>query len=119
MIKLEHAMMYRLDVSGPLEASDGSQSNPRRQWWQMTRATLDGPDIHAVSAMPGIDWFTPYSNGYGRPHVRLPFHTSDGALILLEYQGIVHASDVPLNGNVWAAMKSNIAPSIAIVDRRT
>jgi len=26
--------------------------------------------------------------------VRLPFHTSDGALILLEYQGIVHASDV-------------------------
>ena len=67
----------------------------RRQWWQMTRATLDGPDIHAVSAMPGIDWFTPYPNGYGRPHVRLPFHTSDGgALILLEYQGIVHASDV-------------------------
>jgi len=26
---------------------------------------------------------------------------------------------MPLNGNVWAAMKSNIAPSIVIVDRRT
>ena len=41
MIKLEHAMMYRLDVSGLLESSDGSQSNPRRQGWQMTRATLE------------------------------------------------------------------------------
>ena len=42
--------------------------------------------------MPGIDWFTPYPNGYGRPHVRLPFHTNDGALVLLEYRGIVEAS---------------------------
>jgi hypothetical protein len=43
--------------------------------------------------MPGIDWFTPYPNGYGRPHVRLPFLTNDGALLLLEYRGIVEASE--------------------------
>jgi hypothetical protein len=42
--------------------------------------------------MPGIDWFTPYPNGYGRPHVRIPFLTNDGALVLLEYRGIVAAS---------------------------
>ncbi|MGH9163241.1 MAG: DUF3237 domain-containing protein [Vicinamibacteraceae bacterium] len=93
MITLEPAMTYRLEVTGPLLASDDSPPNPRRQWWQMTRATLDGPEIHAVSAMSGIDWFTPYPDGYGRPHVRLPFRTSDGALILLEYQGIVQATD--------------------------
>jgi hypothetical protein len=92
MIKLEPAMTYRLEVSGPLQATDDSQPNPRRQWWQMTHATLDGPQLHAESAMPGIDWFTPYPDGYGRPHVRIPLQTNDGALVLLEYQGIVHAS---------------------------
>ena len=92
MIELEHAMIYRLDVMGPVEPKDSSPDNPRRQFWQMSRATLDGPRIKAVSAMPGIDWFTPYPNGYGRPHVRLPFHTNDGAVVLLEYRGIVEAS---------------------------
>jgi len=92
MIELEHAMIYRLDVSGPVESNDSSPDNPRRQFWQMSKATLEGPRIKAVTAMPGIDWFTPYPNGYGRPHVRLPFHTDDGAVVLLEYRGIVHAS---------------------------
>ena len=85
-------MLYRLEVAGPLESSDGAGSNPRRQYWQMARATLHGPRIEAASAMPGIDWFTPYPNGYGRPHVRIPFLTNDGAAVLLEYRGIVQAS---------------------------
>ena len=93
MIELEPAMIYRLDVTGSAEATDGSASNPRRQFWQMARATLEGPNIHATTVMQGIDWFTPYPNGYGRPHVRLAFRTDDGALVLLEYRGIVQASE--------------------------
>jgi hypothetical protein len=92
MLQLEPAMTYRLEVAGPLESRDGSDVNPRRQYWQMSSATLDGPRIKARSAMPGIDWFTPYPEGHGRPHVRLPFTSDDGALILLEYDGIVQAS---------------------------
>jgi hypothetical protein len=92
MLQLQRAMTYSLEVAGPLEASDASGANPRRQYWQMSKATLDGPGIKARSAMPGIDWFTPYPDGYGRPHVRLPFTTDDGALLLLEYNGIVQAS---------------------------
>jgi hypothetical protein len=34
----------------------------------------------------------PYPGGYGRPHVRIPFRTDDGAVVLLEYRGIVEAS---------------------------
>ncbi|MGH8186465.1 MAG: DUF3237 domain-containing protein [Steroidobacteraceae bacterium] len=92
MIELEPAMIYRLDVTGPASSDDGSASNPRRVFWQMTRATLQGPNINATTLMPGIDWFTPYPGGYGRPHVRLAFRTDDGALVLLEYRGIVHAT---------------------------
>ena len=97
MIELEHEMIYALEVAGPVEATDGSESNPRRQFWQMSRATLRGPRIDASSAMPGIDWFTPYPDGYGRPHVRLPFITNDGALLLLEYRGVVEASEAFLH----------------------
>lgn len=93
MIELQPAFTYRLDVDGPLEPLDGSPPDPRRQWWQMTRATLQGPRLHAVSAMPGIDWFTPGDHGFGRPHVRLPLRASDGAVILLEYTGIVQATE--------------------------
>jgi hypothetical protein len=42
MIELEPAMIYRLHVTGPAEAGEGSPSNPRRQFWQMTGATLEG-----------------------------------------------------------------------------
>src|ERR1700741_3333632 len=70
---------------------------PWRQFWQMAKTSLDGPRINAVSALPGIDWFAPYPNGYGRPHVRLPFRTNDGAIVLLEYRGIVEASEAFLN----------------------
>jgi hypothetical protein len=97
VIDLEPAMLYRLEVAGPLESSDGSDTNPRRQYWLMSRATLRGPRIEAASAMPGIDWFTPYPNGYGRPHVRIPFVTNDGAVVLLEYRGIVEASPAFVN----------------------
>ena len=92
MIALEQEMIYRLEVEGPLEATDGSDSDPRRQYWKMSRATLRGPWIDASNTMLGIDWFTPYPNGFGRPHVRLPFLTSDGAVVLLEYRGIVEAT---------------------------
>ena len=92
MIELEPAMIYRLDVTGPAAAAEAAVPNTRRQFWQMTGATLEGPKIRAATVMPGIDWFTPYPDGYGRPHVRLAFRTDDGALVLLEYRGIVHAS---------------------------
>jgi hypothetical protein len=93
MIELTYAMTYRLEVEGPLTSSDQTESDSGRQFWQMKRASLNGPGISATTPMPGIDWFTPYSPGWGRPHVRLPFRTDDGAVVLLEYRGIVHATD--------------------------
>jgi hypothetical protein len=93
VIEMEFAMTYRLDVDGPLLSSNPDDPTPTRQFWQMSRATLEGPRIRAVTPMPGIDWFTPFAPGFGRPHVRLPFRADDGAIVLLEYGGIVHATD--------------------------
>jgi hypothetical protein len=93
VIELTHAMTYLLEVDGPIEPADGSSPDQRRQFWAMSRATLDGPNIKASTPMPGIDWFTPHGSGFGRPHVRLPFRTDDGAVLLMEYHGLVHATD--------------------------
>jgi hypothetical protein len=89
----ELVMTYRLQVRGPLESRDGSPPSTRRIYWEMTKATLEGPQIRATSPMSGIDWFSPSEDGFGRPHVRMPFLTDDGALILLEYRGIAQASE--------------------------
>ena len=50
----------------------------------MTRATLTGPRIKATSCLTGNDWFQSLGDGYGRPHVRIPFRTDDGALLPAE-----------------------------------
>jgi hypothetical protein len=90
-------MTYRLRIRGPLEPHDGSAPSDRRQWWEMSEATLEGPRIKASTPMSGIDWFTPLGGEFGHPHVRLPFMTDDGAVVLLEYQGIVQASAAFIN----------------------
>jgi hypothetical protein len=55
----------------------------------MAEATLEGKRIKARSAMPGIDWFAPGTDGFGRPDVRLQFITDDKAVVLLHYTGLV------------------------------
>jgi hypothetical protein len=90
-IHLELEMTYRLHVRGPLAGNDNAK--PRVQYWEMVRGSLDGPRIKATTPMPGNDWFSPLHGAFGRPHVRLPFTTDDGAAIILEYTGVVQATE--------------------------
>ena len=92
MIELVREMTYQLDIDGPAQDVDTSVQSPL-QYWQMTRATLTGPRIKATSCLTGNDWFQSLGDGYGRPHVRIPFRTDDGTLLLLEYRGLVQATD--------------------------
>jgi hypothetical protein len=84
----EFEMTYRLKVRGPLPSTKGSPRG-ERIYWEMAEATLEGKRIKARSAMPGIDWFAPGADGFGRPDVRLQFITDDNAVILLHYTGLV------------------------------
>ena len=92
VIELVREMTYRLEVSGPIEDA-GPSADGAVQYWEMTSATLEGPRIKATSPLRGNDWFRPLGDGYGRPQVRPPFRTDDGAVILLEYRGLVQATD--------------------------
>lgn len=91
MVGLEFEMHYRLEVKGPLPST---KDLPRGEhaWWEMAKATLEGKRIKAHSAMPGIDWFAPGPDGFGRPDVRIPFRTEDGTMVLLHYTGLVEVN---------------------------
>jgi hypothetical protein len=88
MPSLEFEMIYRLKVRGPLPSTQGSPRG-ERVYWEMAEATLEGKRIKARSAMPGIDWFAPGADGFGRPDVRLQFIADDKAVVLLHYTGLV------------------------------
>jgi hypothetical protein len=92
MISLQHEMTYRLKVTGPLAATEGSPQGTR-EYWEMTDGTLTGARISARIAMPGGDWFAVGVDRFGRPDVRVPFTTDDGATILLHYTGLVEMSE--------------------------
>jgi hypothetical protein len=92
MIALKHEMTYRLKVTGPLAATDGSPVGAR-EYWEMTEGTLTGDRIEAKVAMPGGDWMVVSSDRFGRPDVRVQFATDDGATIFLHYTGLVERTD--------------------------
>jgi hypothetical protein len=55
MVTLEHEMTYRLKVTGPLAATEGSPVGVR-EYWEMTEGTLTGDRIKAKIVMPCGDW---------------------------------------------------------------
>jgi Protein of unknown function (DUF3237) len=92
VIGLEEEMTYRVEATGPLESTDGSPWGTR-EYWEMSRATLEGKRISATLAMPGGDWMGVSEDGFWRPDVRVQFRTDDGAVILMRYTGLVEPTD--------------------------
>jgi hypothetical protein len=92
MAGLQLEMIYQLRVRGPMPATQGSPIG-KHVYWEMSEGTLEGPRIKARIAMPGGDWYRPGEDGFERPDVRVQFITDDGAVILLNYTGLVQMND--------------------------
>jgi len=88
-MNLEPIMTYRLTgMRGPLDATDGSPTGPRR-YFEMAAGVLEGEGIQATMALPGGDWMRVSSDGFWRPDVRVQWVTDDGAIVLMHYTGLV------------------------------
>jgi hypothetical protein len=86
-MRLHEEMVYRVQVNGPLAATDAPLGDI--QYWEMSDAWLEGARIAARAAMPGGDWMRVGSDGFWRPDVRVQFRTHDDAVVLLHYTGLV------------------------------
>lgn len=85
-------MIYRVTTTLPLEPTTGS---PRGavQYWQVSDAALTGNRIDARLAATGGDWMLMSDDGFWRPDVRMQFLTSDGAVVLMHYTGLVQQTE--------------------------
>ena len=91
-LELEFAMTYVVQTSKPLDPTTGSPWGAR-QYWQVSEATLDGPQIKARLAATGLDWMGVSDDGFWRPDVRAQFRTDDDAIVLMAYTGPVQQSE--------------------------
>ncbi len=62
-LELEFAMTYVVRTSDPLDPTTGSPWGVR-QYWQVSEATLDGPQIKARLAATGLDWMGVSDDGF-------------------------------------------------------
>jgi hypothetical protein len=88
MIGLEEEMFYRVKTTDPLQPTAGSP-HAVIQYWQVSEAELVGTRIRAKLAATGMDWMRVGPDGFWRPDVRAQFMTSDGAVVLMHYTGLV------------------------------
>ncbi len=94
-------MTYRVKTTDPIGPMEGSPGGPR-QFWQIAEGSLSGRRINALLFSTGVDWMNVDEDGFWRPDVRAQFLTSDGAVIFLQYTGLVqqtHAFKTAANTN--------------------
>jgi len=92
VLGLEYEMTYTEMIEGPLGPTSGSPFG-ERLCWQVTSATLRGPRIDAILAMPGTDWMRVGADGIRRQDLRAQLRTDDGEAILFSYDlGLIRSS---------------------------
>ena len=85
-------MTYCVKTKDPIGPAKGSPRGPR-QFWQVAEGSLSGPRINALLFSTGVDWMGVDEDGFWRPDVRAQFLTTDGAVIFLQYTGLVQQTD--------------------------
>jgi hypothetical protein len=88
MIALEPEMIFWAQSGPAIEPTRGSPVGAI-QYLEVANATLKGRRIDAKLVSKGYDWMRISDDGYWRPEVRAQFRTDDGAVILMQYSGLV------------------------------
>ena len=92
VLGVEPEMTYRVRTTDPTPPTAGSPFGTR-QYWQVSEATLVGPQITAELLATGGDWMWMSPDGFWRPDVRVQFRTDDDAVVLMHYTGLVEQTD--------------------------
>jgi len=86
-MKLEYLMTYKADLKPPQGV--GAAQFGTRAIYDVTGGTFEGPKLKGKILPSGGDWILMDDKGVGRLDVRATFETDDGALIYVQYYGIV------------------------------
>ena len=96
-MKLEPLMTYHADLKAPVQVGKGPFGN--RMIFDLIQGTVEGPRVSGKLLASGADWLLIDDAGIGRLDVRGTLETHDGALIYMQYHGILE-----MNEKLTAAM---------------
>jgi len=92
MIALVSELTFWAKSGEAIEPTHGSPYGAI-QYLGVADATLKGKRIDAKLIATGYDWMRIGDDGYWRPEVQAQFRTTDGAIVLMRYTGLVEHND--------------------------
>jgi hypothetical protein len=90
-MKLEPLMTYRADLKPPVDAGSGPFGH--RMIFEVIGGSFEGPRLRGQLLTGGADWFLLDDQGVGRLDVRGSFQTDDGAVVYVQYPGVLVMND--------------------------
>lgn len=103
-MKLEYLFTYRAALESPQEIGAGPFGN--RMIFEVTGGSFESERLNGRLLTGGGDWLLVGPDGYGRLDVRATFETDDGALLYMQYYGVIE-----MNDGVMAALEGGNATS--------
>lgn len=94
-MQLEHLLHIHADLKDPVTVGAGPLGT--RQIVDVIGGTFEGPRLKGTVLASGGDWITIGSDGAGRLDVRATLQTDDGALIYVQYPGIMVINEAAMN----------------------
>jgi len=86
-LPVEHLFTLTADVAPSGMIASGPNGN--RFIVSASTGTFEGPKLKGTIKAPGGDWVTLRADGSAQLDVRILLETDDGALILMQYKGIL------------------------------
>ena len=96
---LTEEFVLRAEVKPPLDLGTGPAGH--RMIAEFSGGRAAGPRLNAVLLTGGADWILLGADGVGRIDVRCQLRTDDGAIVYMQYRGLIE-----LNEAVHAAINS-------------
>ncbi len=96
-MKLEPLMTFRAELRPPVDV--GSTPHGRRMIFEVIGGSFEGPRLRGKALTGGGDWMLLDAEGVGRLDVRGTLETDDGAMIYVQYYGVI-----VMNEKVQAAL---------------
>jgi hypothetical protein len=88
---LVHEMTYHALLRAPLAIGDGPFGT--RMFFEAIEGRLEGPRIRGRFVGGGGDWLLVGADGFGRLDVRAQIETDDGALVYVQYHGVLEMNE--------------------------
>ena len=99
-LPVDYLFRMKLDLGEKQVMPRGPQGT--RVYAQVAGGRVDGPKLKGTVA-PGADWVTVRADGSAQLDVRLVITADDGAVIFMQYQGLLGSDGIPRTAPLFQA----------------